>query len=180
MFVFKAYFSQDSAENSRSFIGPAVSNAMVPAATALAQTAAALSCARVSFTFRMAQSCTTPHGPKMDAQRRRRGLQAECDHRPPEPYKKYVTSSNLENSATAGSVHLAPATWLSATRPTSGGVGANMSTTVDQLIARKISQDTTLPSLEVCSETTSQVAACSSGVLIQLNAVVPRRRRRCR
>ena len=40
-----------------------------------------------------------------------------------EPYKKYVSSfGNLENAATAGSVHtFTPATWLSATRPDTGG-----------------------------------------------------------
>ncbi len=38
-----------------------------------------------------------------------------------------------------------------------------MSTTIDQMIAAHIGQDTPLPSLEVASETTAQVAACPSG-----------------
>jgi hypothetical protein len=38
-----------------------------------------------------------------------------------------------------------------------------MATTIDQLIAAKIGQETALPSLEVASETTTQVAACPSG-----------------
>ena len=38
-----------------------------------------------------------------------------------------------------------------------------MATTIDQIIAGKIGQDTALPSLEVASETTTQVAACPSG-----------------
>jgi hypothetical protein len=36
-----------------------------------------------------------------------------------------------------------------------------MSTTLDQVVARHISSDTTLPSLEVAAETTQQAAACS-------------------
>jgi hypothetical protein len=38
-----------------------------------------------------------------------------------------------------------------------------MATTIDQIIAGRIGQDTALPSLEVASETTTQVAACPSG-----------------
>ena len=82
-----------------------------------------------------------------------------------EPYKKYVTSfGNLENAATAGSVHtFTPATWLSATRPDTGGPKAHMATTLDQVIAKVIGQDTPLPSLEVASETIVQVAAGGGG-----------------
>jgi hypothetical protein len=36
-----------------------------------------------------------------------------------------------------------------------------METTLDQIVARQIGQDTTLPSLEVAAETTQQNAACS-------------------
>jgi hypothetical protein len=82
-----------------------------------------------------------------------------------EPYKKYVTSfGNLENAATAGSVHtFTPATWLSATRPDTGGPRAHMAITLDQVIAKFISQDTPLPSLELASETIVQTAAGSGG-----------------
>jgi hypothetical protein len=82
-----------------------------------------------------------------------------------EPYKKYVSSfGNLENAATAGSVHtFTPATWLSATRPDTGGPKAHMATTLDQVIAKVISQDTPLPSLEVSSETIAQAAAGNGG-----------------
>src|SRR5262249_16898205 len=40
--------------------------------------------------------------------------------------------------------------------------GASMAQTLDQAIAARISQGTTLPSLELASETTIQVAACGS------------------
>src|SRR5206468_5665352 len=63
-----------------------------------------------------------------------------------------------------GSVHtLNPATWLSATRPDGRGSHAHMAPTIDQLIARVISQETPLPSLEVASETTVQSAAGGGG-----------------
>jgi hypothetical protein len=71
---------------------------------------------------------------------------------------------NLENAATAGSVHtFNPGTWLSATRPDTGGPKAHMATTLDQVLAKIISQDTPLPSLELASETTNQVAAGGGG-----------------
>src|SRR5262249_56392241 len=56
---------------------------------------------------------------------------------------------------------LAPATWLSGTKPDKASASASMSPTLDQVVARQISQNTTLPSLEVASETTQQAAACS-------------------
>ena len=82
-----------------------------------------------------------------------------------EPHKQYVNSfGNLENAASAGSVHtIVPATWLSGVRPDSAAAGASMSTTLDQVIAQHIGQDTALPSLEVAAETTVQVAACGGG-----------------
>src|SRR4029453_8983884 len=39
---------------------------------------------------------------------------------------------------------------------------SSMSTTLEQVIAQHIGQDTTLPALELASETTQQAAACSS------------------
>jgi hypothetical protein len=89
---------------------------------------------------------------------------------PLEPFKKYVSSvGHLVNNASAGSVHtLNPATWLSCTKPGQGG-GASMAPTIDQIIAKKISQDTTLPSLELSSETTVQQAAGGGGFYTTLS-----------
>jgi hypothetical protein len=144
-------------------------DAMVPAATALAQTAAAPKL-RTGFFYipHGAIMHNTVHGPAMD---KWTPSGAGADFKlspilsPLEPYKKYVTSfGNLENKASAGSVHtLNPATWLSATRPVGRGAQAHMAPTIDQLIARVISQDTPLPSLEVASETTVQSAAGGGG-----------------
>src|SRR5262247_2263311 len=144
-------------------------DAMVPAATALAQTAATPKL-RTGFFYipHGAIMHNTAHGPAMD---KWTPSGAGADFKlsailsPLEPYKKYVTSfGNLENKASAGSVHtLNPATWLSATRPETGAARANMATTLDQIIAKVIGQDTPLPSLEVASETTVQSAAGGGG-----------------
>jgi Protein of unknown function (DUF1552) len=81
---------------------------------------------------------------------------------PLEPLKKYVTTfENIENLAAGGSVHtLNPATWLSCVRPDTAAKEASMAITLDQVIAQRLGQKTVLPSLEVASETTIQVAAC--------------------
>lgn len=144
-------------------------DAMVPAATALAQTAAAPKM-RTGFFYipHGAIMHNTLHGPAMD---KWTPSGAGADFKlspilsPLEPYKKYLSSfANLENAASAGSVHtLNPATWLSATRPNTAGPRANMAPTIDQMIAKVIGQDTPLPSLEVASETTVQSAAGGGG-----------------
>jgi len=144
-------------------------DAMVPAGTALAQTAAVPKL-RTGFFYlpHGAIMYNTSHGPAMD---KWTPSGSGADFKlspilsPLEPFKKYVTSfGNLENAATAGSVHtFSPATWLSATRPDTGGPRAHMATTLDQVLAKVISQDTPLPSLELDSETTVQTAAGGGG-----------------
>ncbi len=63
-----------------------------------------------------------------------------------------------------GSVHtLNPATWLSCVRPDTSAKGASLATTLDQVIAQKLGQQTTLPSLELAAETTVQIAAGNGG-----------------
>ncbi len=81
-----------------------------------------------------------------------------------EPYKNYVTTfENIENNAALGSVHTYnPATWLSCVRPGEGSVPA-LATTLDQVIAQQLGQETALPSLEMATETTVQVAAGNGG-----------------
>ena len=170
MFITKKYISRRSVLK-----GTGVSlalpflEAMVPASTALAQTAAAPKL-RAAFFYipHGAIMYNTAHGPAMD---KWTPTGSGADFKlspilsPLEPYKKYVSSfGNLENAATAGSVHtFTPATWLSATRPDTGGPRAHMATTLDQVIAKVTSQDTPLPSLELASETISQQAAGNGG-----------------
>jgi hypothetical protein len=144
-------------------------DAMVPAGTALAQTAAAPKL-RTGFFYipHGAIMGNTSHGPSLDKWTPS-GSGPTFTLSPIlaslEPYKKYVSSfGNLQNAATAGSVHsFTPATWLSATRPDTGAPRAHMATTLDQVIAKIIGQETTLPSLEVAAETTVQSAAGGGG-----------------
>src|SRR6187401_3852986 len=111
--------------------------AMVPAATALAQTAA-VPRLRTGFVYipHGAIMGNTSHGPSLDKWTPS-GSGATFKLSPIlsslEPYKKYVTSfGNLENKASAGSVHtLNPATWLSATRPDGVGSHPHMAPTID-------------------------------------------------
>jgi hypothetical protein len=143
-------------------------SAMVPAATALAQTAA-VGNKRVGFFY-------IPHGAIMS----NTAFGAEMDHwnptgtfgdslklnkimEPLEAYKPYLnTFDKLLNEASKGSVHaLNPATWLSGIRPDDSAPGASMAKTLDQVIVEHIGQETVLPSLQVSAETTIQGAACS-------------------
>src|SRR3984957_7912336 len=141
-------------------------DAMVPAATALAQTAAAPK-TRAGFFYipHGAIMNNTPFGKDVDAWTSSgKGADFKLGHtvEPLDPVKNYVTTfENIENLAAGGSVHtLNPATWLSCVRPDTAAKAASMAITLDQVIAQKLGQTTALPSLEIASETTIQVAAC--------------------
>src|SRR6476661_2738082 len=171
MFITKKHISRRAVlKGAGVALGLPFLDAMIPAATALAQTAAAPKL-RTGFFYipHGAIMHNTSHGPAMDKWTPS-GAGADFKLSPIlsslEPYKKYVTSfGNLENAASAGSVHtFNPATWLSATRPDTGrGPRAHMAATLDQVIAKVIGQDTPLPSLEVASETIVQSAAGGGG-----------------
>jgi hypothetical protein len=170
MFITKKHLSRRTVLKAAGVsLGLPFLEAMVPASTALAQTAAAPKM-RTAFFYlpHGAIMYNTSYGPAADKWTPS-GSGADFKLSPIlsslEPYKKYVSSfGNLENAASAGSVHtLNPATWLSATRPDTGGPRAHMATTLDQVIAKVISQDTPLPSLELASETTVQTAAGGGG-----------------
>src|SRR6185295_15346635 len=114
--------------------------AMIPAATALAQTAAVPKM-RMGFFYlpHGAIMGNTVHGPGMDRWTPT-GAGADFKLSPIlaslEPHKRYVTSfGNLQNQAMTGGVHsLAPATWLSGTKPEKGSARASMATTLDQIV----------------------------------------------
>ena len=150
-------------------VGLPLLDAMIPAATALAETAAAPKL-RTGFFYipHGAIMWNTSHGPAMDhwtPSGAGTDFKLSPIMEPLERYKHYVASfSNLENKASQNSVHAVnPATWLSGARPDLQAPGASMTPTIDQIIAEHIGQETTLPSLEIASETTIQVAACSGG-----------------
>jgi hypothetical protein len=150
-------------------LGLPLLDAMVPAGTALAQTAAAPK-VRAGFFYlpHGAIMDNTPFGKEVDAWTSSgSGANFNLGHilQPLEALKRYVTTfENLENTAAAGSVHvLNPATWLSCVRPDTSSKTPSLATTLDQVIAQSLGQVTALPSLELSSETTIQQAAGSGG-----------------
>jgi hypothetical protein len=123
-------------------------DAMLPAGTALAKTAAKAA-PRMAFVY-------FPHGAVMDKwMPDAEGADFELKQilAPLAPFKNQLTIvSGLENKHANGPVHaITPGTWLSCVTPREshdpyGGV------TADQIAAQHIGQDTPLPSLEVCTE----------------------------
>jgi hypothetical protein len=170
MFLTKKHLSRRTALKGLGVsLGLPLLDAMIPAGTALAQTAAAPAL-RAGFFYipHGAIMWNTAYGAEMDHWTPK-GAGADFElspiMAPLEKYKHLVTSfSNLENKASQNSVHsVNPATWLSGARPNLSAPRASMTSTIDQLIANRIGQETPLPSLEVASETTIQTAACGGG-----------------
>lgn len=132
-------------------------DAMIPAATALAATAAAPK-PRAAFVY-------FPHGAVMDQWTPSKvGPDFELPQilAPLKPFQKQLTViSGLENkSAIAAPVHaITPGTWLSCIPPRIshdpyGG------TTIDQIVAQHIGQNTPLPSIEVGTEERGGEGSC--------------------
>jgi hypothetical protein len=132
-------------------------DAMIPASTALANTAAAPR-PRLGFFY-------LPHGFIMDRftpSAVGKDFELSPILESLAPFKSHLTIvSGLDNKpASSSAVHaITPGTWLSAVPPAKshapqGGVS------IDQIAARHIGQDTTLPSLEVATEPKGGSAAC--------------------
>src|SRR5215467_3578885 len=123
-------------------------DAMIPARTALAQTAAKVTphLGFIYFPHGAVQAQWTPSG---------EGQIAEFHDilKPLDKYKSMTTVfSNIDNQAALGPVHaLSPGTWLSCVHPAISQE-AHGGTTIDQIAAAQIGQDTPLPSLEVATE----------------------------
>jgi hypothetical protein len=129
-------------------LGLPLLDAMIPARTMLAQTAAKTA-PHVGFIY-------FPHGAVMN--RWTPTSQGEIGElgdilKPLDKYKAMTTVfSNIDSQAPIGPVHaLSPGTWLSCTRPAISQE-AHGGTTVDQIAAQQIGQDTPLPSLEVATD----------------------------
>ncbi|MEO8098737.1 MAG: DUF1552 domain-containing protein [Acidobacteriota bacterium] len=123
-------------------------DAMIPAQTALAQTAAKAT-PHLGFIY-------FPHGAVMNQWTPKgQGAIGEFGDilKPLEKYKAMTTVfSNIDNPAAVGPVHaLSPGTWLSCTRP-AFSQEAHGGTTADQIAAQHIGQDTPMPSLEVATD----------------------------
>jgi hypothetical protein len=132
-------------------------DAMVPAATALADTAAARK-VRMAFIY-------FPHGAVMGQWTpKKEGADFDFPQiiAPLKPFQQQLTIiSGMENkSAIAAPVHaITPGTWLSCVPPRIshdpyGG------TTIDQIAAKHIGQDTPLPTLEVATEERGGEGSC--------------------
>jgi Protein of unknown function (DUF1552) len=138
-------------------VGLPLLDAMVPAWTALAQTAASPK-PRMGFMY-------LPHGAIMEQwtpAAEGTGFELTPILKPLAPFQKQVTIvSGLENKPTiAPPVHaLNPGTWLSCVTPRVGQ-DPNGGVTVDQIAAAHIGQDTPLPSLEVATEGRGGGGAC--------------------
>jgi hypothetical protein len=129
-------------------LGLPLLDAMIPARTALAQTAAKTT-PHVGFIY-------FPHGAVMN--RWTPTSQGDIGElgdilKPLDKYKTMTTVfSNIDSQAPIGPVHaLSPGTWLSCTRPAISQE-AHGGTTIDQIAAQQIGQDTPLPSLEVATD----------------------------
>ena len=125
-------------------------DAMIPAATAHAQTAAAIKprLAYVYFPHGAVQKFWTPEGAGKDF-KFSRILQ------PLEGMRDYVTVvSGLRNKPGESSdPHgIIEATWLTCQAPTGVRANADSGVSIDQLAARQIGKDTPLASIELCGE----------------------------
>jgi len=134
-------------------IGLPLLDAMIPAGTALAQTAAKAT-PHVGFIY-------FPHGAVMNRWTPTGGTETGSAQigefgeilKPLDKYKAMTTVfSNIDSQAAIGPVHaLSPGTWLSCVRPAISQE-ANAGITIDQIAAQQIGQDTPLPSLEVATD----------------------------
>ncbi len=127
-------------------------DAMIPARTALAQTAAAPKPKMGFFYF--------PHGAVQDRwvpKGTGQNFELQQILEPLKGFKDYMTVvTGLRNQAAEGAgVHaINPGTWLNCTSPFAPSDGTEFyGQSADQIAARHIGQDTPFPSLELCVET---------------------------
>ncbi len=147
-------------------IGLPLLSAMVPAATALAQTAAAPK-PRLGFFYlpHGAIMANTLHGAEMNRwtpDKVGRDFDLKTILEPFAPVQKYMTVlSGLGNrTAESPSVHaIFPGTWLTCVAPPRSQT-PNAGVSVDQIAARHIGQETPLPSLELATEERGGSGGC--------------------
>ena len=125
-------------------------DAMIPAGTALAQTAAAPT-SRLGFIY-------FPHGALQDQWTpvaTGRDFDFPFIIKPLEPFREYVTVvSGLRNKGgESSSPHgIIEETWLSCVSPRKRDVKTGVGVTADQIAAKHLGKDTSLPSMELCGE----------------------------
>jgi hypothetical protein len=136
-------------------------DAMVPALTPIVRTAAAAQ-RRVGFVY-------IPHGVIMDQWTPKAsgaGFDFTTILTPLQPFRdQMVVVSNLTRAEVNSNHAVSSACWLTGTPPKrTDGPDFQVGTSVDQLIARQIGQDTPFPSMELATEDfTGLLGACDPG-----------------
>ena len=131
-------------------------DAMIPAGTALAQTAASPA-TRLGFVY-------FPCGALQDQwQPKKVGRDFDFPYiiEPLEPLRDYITVvSGLRNKAGEGGVPHANVqeTWLNGVHPRQRNVQTGAGVTADQIAARHLTKDVTLPSMEICGEAGGKIS----------------------
>src|SRR4051812_8446104 len=151
MFVFKKKLSRRTVlKGAGATIALPLLDAMMPTGTALAQSAARPS-PRLAFVY-------FPHGALQDEwQPARVGRDFDFPFilKPLEPVREYVTVvSGLRNKGgESSSPHgIIEETWLNCVSPRQRSAKTGVGITVDQIAARHLGKETSLPSLELCGE----------------------------
>jgi hypothetical protein len=151
MFLTRKYLSRRTLlKGAGASIALPLLDAMIPAHTALAQTAAAPP-PRLGFVY-------FPHGALQDEwepKQTGRNFEFPFIVKPLEPLREHVTLvSGLRNKGgEANNPHgVVEETWLSCVLPRTRSVASGRGVTVDQIAARHFGKNTTLPSLELCGE----------------------------
>jgi hypothetical protein len=151
MFLFRKHLSRRTVlKGAGATIALPLLDAMIPAGTALAQTAAAPS-PRLGFVY-------FPHGALQDEwtpTRAGRAFDFPFILEPLEPVREYVTVvSGLRNKGgESSSPHgITEETWLNCVSPRLRNAKTGVGVTVDQIAARHLGKDTSVPSLELCGE----------------------------
>jgi hypothetical protein len=162
MFITKKHLSRRAFL--RSSVGAAFTlpllDAMVPAQTPLAKTAGTAA-QRFGFIY-------VPHGSIMKEwtpAQEGAGFEFSPILKPLEPFRRQVNV--LTGLSNAGENGHSPSTamWLSGTFPAKGSV-TRLNTTVDQIIAQRIGQTTTFPSIELATEDhSSHLGSCAGDFL---------------
>jgi len=151
MFLTRKHLSRRTAlKGVGAAIGLPLLDAMIPAATALAQTAAAPS-PRLGFVY-------FPHGAlqeEWEPSETGQNFELPFILEPLEPLREHLTVvSGLRNKGgESGSPHgITEETWLNCVNPRRRDAQTGAGITVDQIAARYLGQDTPLPSMELCGE----------------------------
>ena len=178
MFITKKYLNRRTVlRGAGAMIALPLLDAMIPAGTALANTAAK-PLVKLGFVY-------FPHGAIMEKWTpEKEGADFDLTPilEPLKPFQKQLTIiSGLGNHpGESQAVHaIVPATWLSCTHPKQGQ-DPNMAVTADQIAAKYIGQDTPLPSLEIATEAPGGGGACDrdygcnySGTIAYRTATTP-------